>query len=222
MYGVDIALTPLSLILLNSFGYATTDAVIPFTIAPAEYTATTAYMVIMKNGVAIEYIPVETHGQGTATIGRGFWFDINSRYEVELVLNYGTGVEIRSGKVGLAVAQVRIIEPANNTRFDITTVPAMPTVNASAVIVGLNPDPTATTTFEWTAQIRFQANSCPYGPNRQINLPDLVQPVIGGQFTSNFNTIRGGDLTLISRVTIGSQTGEDRTGGLKIRGTNPL
>jgi outer membrane protein OmpA-like peptidoglycan-associated protein/peptidoglycan hydrolase-like protein with peptidoglycan-binding domain len=118
-------------------------------------------------------------------------------------------------------AQIQIVSPADNTQFAITDAPRMPAINAEARIVGITPDPTPSAAFEWTAQIRFDARTCVFGPNRQINPPDIVQTVVGGRFTPNFTSIRGGELTLIVRASIGGQILEARTTGLRIAGTNP-
>jgi hypothetical protein len=140
VYGVDITLTPPPLISLDHFGYAKADTVIPFTITPAEYTATTAYMVI-----AIEYIPVEKKGEGYGTIGRGFWFDINSTYDVQVLLNTGTGVKIESDKLRLKIVQLNIVKPAtgenNLIKNDSNGVPKMDTLEGRVEIKssGFNP-----------------------------------------------------------------------------------
>jgi len=118
---------------------------------------------------------------------------------------------------------LEIVSPAPGTRFAITGQPAMPVINAEARITGLNPDPTLTTSFEWTLQIRFQASGCPNGRqvrNNQIDL-DLVQTVTGGRFTPSFSSIRGGTLTLIVRATVNRNHLEARVEDITIAGTNP-
>ena len=119
-------------------------------------------------------------------------------------------------------AQLIIDSPTPNTTFAITDAPAMPQVVACARIAGIMPDPTPTTQFEWTVQIRYHARSCRHGPQRTINLPDSVQTALGGQFAPTFPAIRGGELTLIARATVNGTTLTARTRGLVIQGTNPL
>ena len=100
---------------MDQWGYAAADYPITYSISPAEYQALSAYVLIYKNGTVISTIPAGTKGTGTATISRGFWFDINSTYEAEVVLNKSTGVEIRSIKRSLPLdIQVKIITPPDN------------------------------------------------------------------------------------------------------------
>jgi outer membrane protein OmpA-like peptidoglycan-associated protein len=117
---------------------------------------------------------------------------------------------------------IEIVSPIPGTTFVISAVPGMPTINAQARIVGVTPDPTPTTTFEWKLLISFNAHTCPNGPNRVINAPRIiVEKVVGGSFTPVFDFIRGGDLTLIVRAVVDGKMLEARTRGLKIKGTNP-
>jgi len=96
VYGVDIQVPDKLLILADEKGYTKEDYIITYTIVPAEYQAATAYVVILKDGEPFWYIPSETQGEGTATLSRGFWFDPESDYEAQVVLNQGSGVEITS------------------------------------------------------------------------------------------------------------------------------
>jgi len=117
--------------------------------------------------------------------------------------------------------KLTLISPANNASFAISGAPAMPTVSARAKIVGVTPDPTPTTSFEWTVQIRYNASTCPHGPNRNINPPDIVQTVVGGTFTPAFPLVRGGQLTLIVKATVGGVALQAQSTGLVIQATNP-
>ncbi|HKX32490.1 MAG TPA: hypothetical protein VJ302_32690 [Blastocatellia bacterium] len=97
----------------------------------------------------------------------------------------------------------------------------MPIINAQARIVGITPDPTPTTQFTWTVQIRFQAANCPSGKARAID--DQFQIVsVGGEATITFPRFRGGELTLIVSADFSTDELISQTRGLKIRGTNPL
>ncbi len=99
VYGVDVKVDPPPAILLDENGYATRDYAVRYTVVPAEYQALTAFVMILKNGEPVASIPAELKGGGDATISSGFWFDIKSIYEVEVVLNGGTGVEIKSDRI---------------------------------------------------------------------------------------------------------------------------
>jgi len=108
VYGVDIIINPVPMVLIDQNGYASQDTTISYTITPAEYKAYSAYVMIYKNGSIVAQMPTEITGQGFATISRGFQFDVNSLYEAEVILNYGTGVEIKGGKKVLPVMYIKV------------------------------------------------------------------------------------------------------------------
>ncbi len=124
------------------------------------------------------------------------------------------------------VLKIEITAPKPATIFSITAEPKMPVIEAIATIVGATTDPTATTSFEWTARIVFDSGKCPSGKKtgggtRTTASPDVTKAVVGGKFTPEFTQIRGGDLTLSVKATVGNQVLEAKTDGLKIQGTNP-
>ncbi len=108
-YGVEIATQPLPLMLINEQGFLSSNQTFTYTITPTEYWASTAFVMIYKDGNVVAQIPTEKQGTDTASISRGFQFDPNSKYEAEVVLNYGTGVEIRGSRVNIPVAQLRVL-----------------------------------------------------------------------------------------------------------------
>ena len=111
IYGVTVQTQPIPMLLVNDSGYLSKEQTIIYTIEPlsSDYQALNAYTFIYKDGSIVAQIPTETKGTGTATISRGFQFDPNSMYEAEVVLNYGTGVEIRGNRATISVAQVRVL-----------------------------------------------------------------------------------------------------------------
>ncbi len=77
---------------------------------------------IYKDGDLIVSIPAETKGRGSATISRRFQFDPGSLYEAEVILNYGTGVEIKGNRIKLPVAKVQVrnneyLSPVDEIKF---------------------------------------------------------------------------------------------------------
>ena len=108
-YGVEIETQPIPLMMINDSGFLSSAQTITYTITPPEYQASTAFVLIYKDGNVVAQIPVEKHGTDTATISRGFQFDANSTYMAEVVLNYGTGVEIRGKKVDIPVARFKVL-----------------------------------------------------------------------------------------------------------------
>jgi hypothetical protein len=110
VYGVEVQIDPIPVILVDENGYTTKDHMISYTINPPEYRALTSFVIILKDGDPIASIPTELQGKGTATISRGFWFDVNSIYEAEVVLNYGTGVEIRSKREKVPIGGIKVVD----------------------------------------------------------------------------------------------------------------
>src|SRR5262249_8145264 len=108
------------------------------------------------------------------------------------------------------------------TEFAITADPKMPDVPAMASIVGVSPDPTATTAFYWTAVIQYDASGSPHGPsNRPIVRYTTTQTVAGGTFHPQFTVIRGGDLTFTAEADVAGLHFTAEADGLTIVGTNP-
>ncbi|MCP4687378.1 MAG: hypothetical protein GY859_04960, partial [Desulfobacterales bacterium] len=107
LYGVDFEIEASGenndeiVIPVDEMGFSLCDAAIPFRITPDEYEAAWAYMMIYRNDNPVAYLQVETHGQGFGVIAKGYRFTLSDRYEMELVLNYGTGAEIRSDRIRL-------------------------------------------------------------------------------------------------------------------------
>jgi hypothetical protein len=134
----------------------------------------------------------------------------------------------KNDTVEVKIFRLEIVEPAANTNYDITgaSPPAMPRIRARARIVGIDPDPTDTTSFEWTARITYGGRPCPFEPPARVSI-DFNETLVGGGFDRQFDTVRGGGLVLIAKATIEGEMAEDRTDRarmpleLMIRGTNP-
>jgi len=111
VYGVEVKTQPLPIMFINEKGYLEREQTITYTIEPlaSDYKAMNAYVMIYKDGDVIASIPSETKGQGTVTLSRGFQFDANSAYKAQVILNYGTGVEIKGNRVTIPVAQLRVL-----------------------------------------------------------------------------------------------------------------
>ncbi len=59
--------------------------------------------------------------------------------------------------LNLAHVQVDLVSPPAQNQYAITATPAMPTIKATAKVVGLSSDPTSSTTFTWSPQDNVQA-----------------------------------------------------------------
>jgi hypothetical protein len=113
VYGVDITVPQKLLALVDESGYTVADLPITYTILPADYQAVTAKVVITKEGETDPFVYISGNTQGkdnkdTVTLAKGFWFDMASTYQAQVILNEGTGVEIRSDPITLAFAQIYI------------------------------------------------------------------------------------------------------------------
>ncbi|MCL5421812.1 MAG: hypothetical protein M1461_05000 [Nitrospirae bacterium] len=119
VYGVDIALSTSGNIYTDKDGYSYNDFRIDYTINPSEYKPLSEAVVLYKDKEMIDYISSDIGSTGSATIGKGYQFDINSTYEAEVVLNYGSGVEIRNDKVKLSVTD-RFVKLCKRDLLNVT------------------------------------------------------------------------------------------------------
>jgi len=112
VYGVNIQVPEKLLILVDESGFAVGDTPIQYTIEPSDYMAATAYVAIIRDGSPMWYIPGKTKGTDTVTLAKGYWFDINGTYTAQVILNYGTGVEIKSEPIPfeLIVLKVELVD----------------------------------------------------------------------------------------------------------------
>ena len=109
VYGVDIALKTFGNVYTDKDGYSYNDFKLDYTITPAEYIPMSEAVVLYKDSEMIDYISSDIGSTGTATLAKGYQFDIGSKYEAEVVLNFGSGVEIRGGKITLPVGQFKMV-----------------------------------------------------------------------------------------------------------------
>jgi hypothetical protein len=121
VYGVGIELDPVPAIIVDGDGRATGDTAVRYTIQPTgsggdDYAASSAYVVVTEDGVPITFIGSETRGQGFGILAKGFRFDPGRLYAVEVVLNYGSGAEIRSDAAPLRTVAVDLdVDSDNNS-----------------------------------------------------------------------------------------------------------
>lgn len=116
VYGVDISIKKPLQIMLDAAGYSRNNLKISYMISPADYQAFSAFILLYKGSELIDSISVETKASGFGTIARGYRFDETASYSVQVVLNYGTGVEIRSDKAPLIFAKGALIPDYNHNR----------------------------------------------------------------------------------------------------------
>jgi hypothetical protein len=119
---------------------------------------------------------------------------------------------------GLTCAGVRATVETTLSRkiFYITAEPKMPQIVASAKVVGVEPDPTATAQFRWKFTISYTAPP----PLSKTISEDLT--VLGGaEYQPTFQKIRGGKLTASATLVRGVSNCATGPKGAEIRGTDP-
>src|SRR5215470_4556660 len=123
------------------------------------------------------------------------------------------------------MAELQFVSPADGTTFDIgpgtaATGAQMPVIQAEVFFQGLDPDPTATATFQWLVSIQFQCADCRNGRAREIN-DQFGFTTIGGRASISFPRVRGGQLTIAVFVDLPAQSYRAQTNELHVRGVNP-
>lgn len=123
------------------------------------------------------------------------------------------------------MAELEFVSPADGTTFDIApgtaaTGPQMPVIQAEIRFNGLDPDPTATATFQWVVSINFQCSECRNGRALEIN-DQFGFTSIGGKASINFPRVRGGQLTIAVSVDLPAQSFNIASNELQIRAVNP-
>jgi hypothetical protein len=174
-----------------------------------------------------------TQVQLTATPGDGWIFDgwIVSDGPFKLIdLNNVIDVNLSYNMILIArwiseqpTIQVNLVPSPQNNIYVIDATPTMPSIGATAEIVGLSPDPTSTTTFTWTADLGIGIgngtivsldqyivqNSSTTG-NQIFNL-GLVDPI----------EVLGGNLVIKASATVNGALLEGQSPPLAINGANP-
>ena len=109
VYGVEVVPLAQSIeVAINDLSQSTCDVPIKYDIQPHEYKAGNAYVFIYRGGDLINIIPSDTQGAGFATLARGFQFEDGVSYNAQVVLNPGSGTEIKSPTIELKPGAVQI------------------------------------------------------------------------------------------------------------------
>jgi hypothetical protein len=132
-----------------------------------------------------------------------------------------------TGSIDVNIIGIKIELCNDQTKCDITAAPQMQSIHMKFSIVGMDPDPTASTTFQWNANLQFETKDC-RGSRALGDPPPLSGSNTGGEFDAPvFSQIRGGSLQVkatatVNQVNLTGDTKEQKaTKDLKIRGTNP-
>ena len=121
---------------------------------------------------------------------------------------------------------IEIVSPATCTALSIDAAgPAMPHIHVKARLTGVFPDPTATMTFRWTAQVRFDSVNCPHGGTAAHSMKSeselLTGTSVGGEFDLAFTTVCGGDLVVEVSADVAGRTLTGKTQQVRMQGANP-
>jgi hypothetical protein len=115
-----------------------------------------------------------------------------------------------------------IVQPAPNAQFNIDAIPRMPTIQCQARITGVQPDPTANTSFNWSAQITeiVRHSTCASSNVGNCQMSVNGANVRGGMWRPAFDGIQGGDAVITVAATIQGAVVQAAV-NVRIRGTNP-
>jgi hypothetical protein len=114
--------------------------------------------------------------------------------------------------------------PARPNTYVITDAPAMPLMGAKAKVVGVTPDPTASTRFHWQISLLFK-DVIPFNNyNQDIERNNLV--TVGEQpihvTFKDPTAFRGGTLTFTATATVNGTSVTGILDNVEIQGKNPL
>lgn len=91
---------------LGPSGQTTAELKIGYEIEPAEYRSSLAEILLYEDGeLRGTSVGTARQGAGAATVQRGFPFDVEHDYELEVALNRGSSVEVRSDRFRLPLRQ---------------------------------------------------------------------------------------------------------------------
>ncbi len=82
--------------LVDEDGYVLEDTPITYTILPEDYTALSAQINVYEDGHLYTYGNCSASGENHVTLAKGTRFNLEKEYTAEIVLNAGTGNEIKS------------------------------------------------------------------------------------------------------------------------------
>jgi len=99
LIGVKVKTPSAIVVNVDEDGFALQGAQFSYSILPATYAADFAQVLLYKGDRLLSAVPAATTGTGSFTIPQGFWFDPNSEYSAQVILDYSWEDEIRSPRV---------------------------------------------------------------------------------------------------------------------------
>lgn len=107
-------------------------------------------------------------------------------------------------------------------QFSISEQCQMPDITVTATIKGATPDPKVPLSYQWNVALTFDGKGCPnFAGNTTAHSAIPQSTTTTNTFKIPFTEIRGGDLVIGVRVTVGTAVLTAKSENLKVIGTNP-
>jgi hypothetical protein len=150
--------------------------------------------------------------------------------------DYGSGTVTMSRVSTTPSIQITLLSQPDINEYYISTLPAMPVIQATAAVIGVTPDPTSTTVFTWNAHLKILENG---GTGSEVDYDDDIMQNVTTTGTATYTLtlvddqdLLGGELTLTVTAMVNGQmitgttpaslsSGSDTEDPLEIYGTNP-
>lgn len=169
VWGVTATVESKQLILINKDGYPIADTTIKYTIQPAGYKPLNIFLDFYqrdKGGIETWMGLIQADGNGNLILSQGgAKFDLSSTYSVEVALNRGSQMEMRSERIPIGVGNFRITKPATDEKIliknDADGNPKMTDLTATVVLEGTNIDPSLINTLPicWKLKVEYNVNT---------------------------------------------------------------
>ena len=170
--------------------------------------------VLMSGPTVVGRITMTVHGYQGARL---FAAKVDGAKFDRIVISGAKEFAIAQIRYAITTVGIRITAPAEGDTFWIEAEPEprMPTIDCQAKVIGITPDPTATTEFSWEVAVSYtdhgRTDLSRFGPKKSV----------GGAWRPDFrNVIAGGTVTITATAII---DGKEYEHSVKcfIRGKNP-
>jgi pimeloyl-ACP methyl ester carboxylesterase len=115
IWGIGLSLDTSSPVFIDKNGYPEADTYFPFQINPRAYTTRNVDMRFFENQNYLGFVTVNPSGQLVLSQG-GAKFDLTKTYSADVVLNWGSGIEVRSITVPLDITTMALIPDYDHNR----------------------------------------------------------------------------------------------------------
>ncbi len=115
IWGIGLLLDTANPIFIDNNGYPEADTYFPFQISPRAYTTRFVDMRIFEDKNYLGFVTINPCGQLVLSQG-GAKFDLAKRYTADVVLNWGSGIEVRSITVPLNITSLALIPDYDHNR----------------------------------------------------------------------------------------------------------